>query len=359
MKTYRCSCGNRLFFDNSTCIQCSADVGFCPVCFEVAPLVADNTGRLTCGHESCGAPLQKCRNSTEAVCNWCIAVDDSTEEDALCDSCRLTHVIPDLSIPGHHEKWRRLEAAKRRVLYSLARFGFPIGTPENDVEPKLSFEFKADGETPVYTGHDNGVITINLNEADDVEREKARVAFGEPHRTLIGHFRHELGHYYWDVLVKGHCEDEFRALFGDERSPSYAEAKDQYYEQGPPADWPSRYISAYASMHPWEDFAETFGAYLDMMSILDTATHLSGQELHPTSAEKMLAAYQQVGMLVNELNREMGLQDLVPEVFCDAVGTRIGFIHRLAQAGLVKETSASEPEIRDSGQLLRPAMMPA
>jgi hypothetical protein len=338
MKTSHCTCGNRLFFENTLCIRCGSETGLCPVCYFVSPLISLGEGVFRCGHPDCGARVEKCRNfSVEHICNGLSPLPDgAANEWTLCPECRLTQVIPDLSVPGNREKWRLIEVAKRRVLYTVHALGLPIGRPGNTIQPKLVFHFKADEGEPVYTGHSKGVITININEADDVERERNRVAFGEPHRTLVGHFRHELGHYYWDMLVHGRCEGTFRDLFGDDRSPSYEDSKVRYYMYGPPADWQGRFISAYASMHPWEDFAETFGAYLDMVAILDTASSLPGEHLRNVDCLKMLSAYQQVGILVNELNREMGIQDLVPEVFCGNVIDKLTFVHRLiAKSSLV------------------------
>ncbi|SFI25694.1 zinc-binding metallopeptidase family protein [Planctomicrobium piriforme] len=336
MKTFRCVCNNQLFFGNTVCLACQREAVFCPRCREVTSLVPNDDGTFHCGKESCAAHLQKCHNYvTEFVCNGGIEIsDDPEQQQTLCEHCRLTEVIPDLTIEGNRELWARLEDAKRRVLYTIELLNLPIGRTENDVEPKLVFDFEADLDTPVYTGHDNGRIIINIREADDVEREKARVAFREPQRTLVGHFRHELGHYYWDTLIKGQREEEYRALFGDERSPDYDTALAAYYQNGPAADWQGNYISAYATMHPWEDFAETFGTYLDLVSILDTARHRNGRDFRGQDCAKLLAEYQQVGILANELNREMGLKDLVPEVFGPKVAEKICYVHRLvANAG--------------------------
>jgi hypothetical protein len=188
----------------------------------------------------------------------------------------------------------------------------------------------------VFTGHDHGRITINIREADDVEREKLRVDMGEAHRTLIGHFRHEIGHYYWDMLVKGRREDECKAVFGDHEHPTYSEALDAHYKNGPPADWRQSYISAYATMHPWEDFAETWGTYLDMVSELDTAHyHGFGGNADPVHGElmAMVLRYQELGIALNEINRSVGLLDVVPEVFVTPVIEKLKFVHRLAQLG--------------------------
>lgn len=252
--------------------------------------------------------------------------------DTLCDCCRYNDVIPDLDIEGNRERWAALEGAKRRLFHTLDLLKLPHGIEGENIRVPLSFSFMADAlpdqglwrstakQEKVYTGHANGHITINVKEADDVERERLRVDMNESHRTLIGHFRHEVGHYYWDLLVKDQDEAASCRVFGDHNNPTYSDALEQYYQQGAPADWPTHFISAYASMHPWEDFAETFAFYLDMVAVLDTALHMGlSRAEYDGSLDSMLQAFHQVGMAVNELNRDMGLLDLAPGVIAPAV----------------------------------------
>jgi len=349
MRTYSCLCGNTLFFDNSSCLACGREVGFCPACRLITALVPDEQGGFHCGNADCGAPLVKCENYLEHdVCNRCVRAETAAAEP-LCDCCRFNDLIPDLTVKGNLLKWYRLEAAKRRLFYDLGELGLPYGTEEDGIEPPLSFDFKADvipkknywrgggADTErVYTGHANGKITINIREACDVEREKLRVDLGEAHRTLIGHFRHEVGHFYWDMLIKGRREEEFIAVFGDHNNPTYAEALERHYEQGPPADWHLSFVSAYATMHPWEDFAETWALYLDMTSALDTAAWQgfggTTDAVHK-DVEPMIKRYQQLGVALNEINRSMGLLDLVPEVIVAPVVEKLRYIHDLVRAG--------------------------
>jgi hypothetical protein len=331
MRTFPCTCGNALFFASTHCLQCDKDVGLCAHCRRIAPIEINADGASQCGH--CGEAVVKCQNYlAHDVCNGLVAMGAGNPE-GLCDFCVLNLVIPDLSIDGNLDKWRRLEAAKRRVLYTLDELGLPFRDPENiagdEAVPQLRFRFMADGEEPVHTGHENGAITINIREADSVERERTRVAFGEPHRTLVGHFRHELGHYIWDRLVRGARIDEYRRLFGDEREPLYGDALEHYYANGPKSNWQEQHVSAYASMHSWEDFAETFGEYSDINAVVMTATHFGivGQNL--SDFDSLLAHYRQIGLLANELNRDMGLLDLVPEVLVPAVVEKLRFVHGL------------------------------
>jgi len=254
----------------------------------------------------------------------------------------MTATIPDLTVPGNRDKWVRLETAKRRLIYLLDRLGLPCSDPALP----LSFDFKADVEHPndswrdagpkeiVYTGHANGRITINIREADDAVREKLRVAFHEAHRTLIGHFHHEIGHYYWQLLVQSQYEREFIRVFGDHNAPPYEKAMNDYYRNGPRENWCQSFISAYATAHPWEDFAETFGFYLDVAAVMDTASHLLRNvrnNMHSRSVRPLTAKYQEIGILLNEFNRTIGLIDLAPEVIVEPVLDKLEFIHTIVK----------------------------
>lgn len=343
MKTFQCSCGQDLFFDNSMCLRCQAKLGFCPACYSIAPLLPQPDGSWRCGHPACNVRLALCHNyRMYDVCNRCVLWPDAGIAEVYCDCCRYNYTIPDLSVAGNIEKWGRLEAAKRRLFYDLDLLRLPRGTRADGVHPPLSFDFKADdipatdmwwtagSAERVYTGHSKGHITINIMEADEVERVRLRVDLGEAHRTLIGHFRHEIGHYYWDVFIKGQLEPAFEILFGSPYEPAYDIALEQYYAQGPAANWSSAYISAYASMHPWEDWAETFAFYLDMVSALDTAAHngLMTRSLACfESMEKMAMAYQRLGVGLNEMSRTLGLIDMVPEVITQRVLEKLDFIY--------------------------------
>ena len=211
-----------------------------------------------------------CHNAGQALCNWLVPAEDT---DTFCPACELNRTIPDLGQPGNLERWQALEAAKRRLIYALIRLACrsrPGPRTRSTASPSTSSPTPTRRQ-PVMTGHDDGLITINIAEADSAERERRRVELGEPYRTLLGHLRHEVGHYYWDVLVRdGGKLEAARAVFGDERI-DYQEALERHYQQGAPANWEASYVSAYATMHPWEDFAETWTHYLHMVDTLDTA----------------------------------------------------------------------------------------
>lgn len=362
MKKFNCICHEVVFFDNSQCVSCSRELGFCPVCQQLVALIGDDASGLRCSNTVCGAELHKCHNyRAEGVCNRCIA-SANRPNDKFCDCCRFNAVIPDLSKGDNRVKWLRLEKAKRRVFYDLDLLGLPRGNAKDDFDPPLSFEFKEsviaqpyvqggyessallEGSEIVMTGHFNGKITINLHEADPVEREKLRVQFGERNRSLVGHFRHEMAHYYWDLLVRNKCETSFIDVFGDHNSPTYSEAITNFYNQGPPLNWRQHYTTAYASMHPWEDFAETFMTFLEIVSVLDTAHHMglnSGGAFSPhTDIGQMVGQFIRLGTILNEINRGMGLKDLLVRSLEGPVIDKMRYIQALVnQAGETERTA--------------------
>ncbi|MEO6029226.1 MAG: putative zinc-binding peptidase [Candidatus Binatia bacterium] len=354
MKIFHCDhCQQLVFFENVRCLSCSHALAYAPDVDDVLSLEAvSEEGQA--GQESQeklwraaklgaeGKTYRLCANyDRENVCNWAIPVEDP---ETLCGSCRLTRVIPDLTQPGHKEAWYRLEVAKRRLVYSLLRLKLPLANKTAEPERGVAFELLADGAQPVMTGHSDGVITISVAEADDAEREQRRLQLHEPYRTLLGHFRHEIGHYYWDRLLAGNDRlDAFRALFGDERA-DYAAALQRHYEQGAPPDWQERFISAYASTHPWEDWAETWAHYLHMSDTLETAAACgltlrprrpdepslkttAGQERPLAPFEQKIAAWFPLTYVLNSLNRGLGLADGYPFVLSTPVIDKLRFVH--------------------------------
>ncbi len=360
MKIFECQCGSTLYFENTRCLACGGEVGWCPACARICSLQAASGTEYRCGYGDCGAPLVKCHNyALEDVCNRCIRIDGSAPApSALCDCCRYNDTIPDLSVDGNRKKWARLEAAKRRLFYMLDHLGLPHGTAASGFEPPLAFDFKADripsnefwrsmgDEERVYTGHADGKITINIREADPAERESLRVDLDEAHRTLIGHFRHEIGHYYWDLLVKGICEPDSIRIFGDHDNPGYADALERHYRDGAPTNWQESHISAYATMHPWEDFAETFAAYLDLTSVLETAASVGFgaiPDVRTAELGEMVHAYRRIGIAMNEMNRAMGLLDFLPEILAPPVVEKMRFVHGLVRGARTAAGSLARP----------------
>ncbi|MBI3803095.1 MAG: putative zinc-binding peptidase [Nitrospirae bacterium] len=352
MKVFHCDhCQQLVFFENTRCVQCDRLLAFLPDLGVVGSLdpAGGNQWRSPLP-EAEGKGYRLCANySQESVCNWAVPSDDP---HPFCQSCRLTQVIPNLSQPGHKEAWFKLESAKRRLVYSLVTLGCPINSKSDDPERGLSYQFLADLETPgadpVLTGHADGVITINVAEADDAERERRRQQLHEPYRTLLGHFRHEVGHYYWDRLVQNSPRiDPFRKLFGDERK-DYKRSLQEYYQQGPPTDWQQRFVSAYAGAHPWEDWAETWAHYLHMTDTLETAADC-GLSLRPKRPnepvlkatfspapsgefDQLIDHWFPLTYLLNNLNRGLGLPDGYPFVLSTPAIDKLRFVHETIRA---------------------------
>jgi len=343
MKLFECqNCGHPLYFENTTCESCGLRLGFLPPLETVSALEPE--GELWRALAARNEPFRFCSNAQYEVCNWLIAADSPEQ---FCAACRHNRTIPDLSVPGNLAHWRMIEVAKHRLFYTLLKLGLPLATRAEDPEG-LAFDFIAapPGPTgaPVMTGHANGLITINLAEADDVERERQRNQMGEPYRTLLGHFRHEIAHYYWSRLIENSNRlQEFRDLFGDEQQ-DYTRALQTHYASGPPADWPTHFVTAYASAHPWEDFAETWAHYFHMVDTLETA-HAFGLivrprvskgadlatridlDAHHAAMDRLIEAWLPLTFAVNSINRSMGQRDLYPFVLSPTVIAKLTFVH--------------------------------
>ncbi len=337
MRLFSCPhCAHRLYFENAQCLNCGSTVAYEP--HQVRFVLAGLDGN---------AP---CVNSTECACNWVA----ESGPGSFCLACSLNKTIPDLSIDGNREKWTRVEAAKRRMIFSLLSFNLPVAPKTGPDDPNgIAFDFLADmpssgpGGEHILTGHDNGLITLNVAEADSAEREKMRAAMGEAYRTLLGHFRHEIGHYYWDRLIRDDPTwlQRFRALFGDE-SVDYATALEAHYQNGAPSDWSAHHISAYAASHPWEDWAETWAHYLHIADTLEMAEtyripldriNSAAQDAPPEVQAKpepdafdlLLARWLALSEAANSINRCMGLPDLYPFVISPPVAEKLRFVDNL------------------------------
>jgi hypothetical protein len=309
MRRFACRCGRPVYFDNHRCTHCHRELAFDPEALDMR------------AEEEPGDGLPCCANRLSDIqCNW------MSGSAGPCLSCRMSKIIPVLSKPENRNRWRKLEAAKRRLLYELLRMGLPVDDRD------LHFVFKEDrrtnpdvGDDHVLIGHAEGVITINAAEADEVYREQMRQALNEPVRTLLGHFRHESGHYYFGVVVDDRNRDEFRARFGNE-SADYDTALNRFYAEGPRGEWWQSCISAYASAHPSEDWAETWAHYLHIRAVLEVAesTGLTG----PVRLDNWREEFVELIINVNELLRSLGLPDAYPFVITDAIAAKIEFVHR-------------------------------
>jgi len=386
MNTFHCShCGQTVFFENSRCEACGHALAFDPATMsmlawkpgpegaldpsvqalspEAGRALQARTGRLrACANHVLPQGAQGAA-APQGICNW---LTDEEDEDGgpLCLSCRCTQVLPALERPGNLAAWNKIEVAKRRLMHGLLAAGLPIPRRPGDPEG-LTFHFLEelpDAAEPVLTGHDHGLITLSIAEADDAEREARRTRMHEPYRTLLGHFRHEIGHFYWDQLIAKDPErlEAFRALFGDERA-DYGQALQRHYQEGAPADWAQRHISAYATMHPWEDWAETWAHWMHITDALDTATHwgvrlqgdpVAGPAVEPgTQLDDLPAAadFRQVlvdqwlplSRFLNSMGRSLGQGDAYPFVVAPPVLERLRFVHDTVTAAAAALTPSA------------------
>ena len=358
MKRFSCVCESRnaLFFESVQCTACGRLVGYCPDRETMLAFDADPDEAGLWRNPECDIAYRQCANYSEyQVCNWMVPAG---EDEALCRACRLNAVIPDLSLPQNLDYWRRIESAKRHTLYSILKLELPLANRREDPARGLTFRFMSDsepvsefteplsGQAPIFTGHTDGEITINLAEADDIARTRTRIKLGEAYRTLLGHFRHEIGHYYWYRLLQDDSllVEKFRAVFGDERA-DYDAALHRHYHEGATADWSERFISPYASMHPWEDWAECWAHYLHMTDTLETAyafqigftdaaknpDSIDSRAAKSADASTLLQNWMQLSIGINALNRSMGMPDPYPFVLVEPTREKLQWIHQLLQ----------------------------
>jgi hypothetical protein len=346
MRDFACpACGHQLAFENSLCLRCNTRIGFDSESVTLVAIV-DDAAESSDGAVPADA-FRLCDNMHLARCNWIVP---AASGGGLCPSCALTRTRPADDDPAM-DAFADAEAAKRRLLVELVELGLPVVGREEDSDTGLAFDLLSSRDHPVTTGHASGVITLDLAEGDDAHREQLRVQMAEPYRTLLGHFRHEIGHYYQTVLVAADDDRaEFTALFGDP-DEDYGAALDRYYADGPAPGWQERHVSAYATMHPAEDWAETFAHYLHLRDTLDTAaefglaparTSLDRRRVEPGEFDRLIEAWVPLTWSLNMLNRSMGRPDLYPFVLAPAVLEKMRFVHaRISAASGVDTHLAS------------------
>jgi len=329
-------CRHFLYLDSLICPSCDAELGYHMLSRQFFGLrnnqvVIEDRTWYTCSNR-------------EWACNWLVR-DDAPA--GRCFSCRLTRTRPAANDTVALEKLASTEEAKRRLLLQLGSLGLPI--VGWDLKPGgLGFDLISsltDGRR-VMIGHANGIITIDLAESLDDRREALRVRLGEPYRTILGHLRHEVGHYYQGVLLTDDVSwDRCREIFGDERA-SYQDAIKHHYAFGAPAGWHESFISEYATMHPWEDFAETWAHYLHITGTLQTAaaigisldatvTNLRDADVVPRESyesepiQRLLTDWEWMSQAFNRINRSMGFRDLYPFEIVPAVRKKLAFMHEI------------------------------
>ncbi len=330
-------CARLVTFESVRCLNCSSELGF------------EHADRAMVAISAAEAPAEwrRCANSVLAACNWVVR-----EQGELCASCVLTRTRPNDDDDAALGGFAAAEAAKRRLLFELFDLELPVvGWHEQD--GGLGFDLLSSEHEAVTTGHANGLITLDLDETDPAHRERMRVRLEEPYRTVLGHMRHEIGHYYQPLLLapESAAQERCREIFGDDRE-DYQAAMDRYYAEGAPAGWEQGYVSAYATMHPWEDWAESFAHYLHVHDALQTAAahgvHVDGPTLEtadpvslastpehaPSGIGAMLQAWIPLTYALNAISRSMGTRDLYPFVLGPQIETKLAFIDSLVRAGV-------------------------
>ncbi|MFD3748392.1 putative zinc-binding metallopeptidase [Nocardia sp. NPDC058633] len=339
MRDFVCpNCGQQLAFENSVCLSCRSALGL-SLSERSLVVIGDPPGDEAVDHAAGVVDSYRfrlCDNLHVAQCNWLVDLDASGP--ALCVSCRLTRTRPNDSDTDGLAAFAEAEAAKRRLIFELVELGLPIVGRDEDPEHGLAFDLLSSRTKDVLTGHINGVITLDLAEADDPHREQLRIEMAEPYRTLLGHFRHEIGHYYFPVLVADDgALQRFRDLFGDPFA-DYQAALDRHYSQGAPSGWNSDYVSSYATMHAAEDWAETFAHYLHIRDTLDTAAAfglapagatLDRPQIGRAGFDKIIELWLPLTWSLNMVNRSMGRDDLYPFVLPERVLEKMRFVHEL------------------------------
>ena len=335
MRDFTCpNCGQHLTFENSLCLSCGSALGFSLDDMALLVIAAkedeEHAGAVDAGE------YELCANLHLAECNWLVPVHTVRR---LCKSCALTRTRPNDADTAALAAFAVAEQAKRRLIAELHELELPITDRDEDPRYGLAFDLLSSESEKVFTGHHNGVITLDLAEGDDVHREQLRKAMSEPYRTLLGHFRHEIGHYYFYRLVDSSAEyrPRFCELFGDPDA-DYQEALDRHYREGAPSGWEKSFVSSYATMHPAEDWAETFAHYLHIRDTLDTcaafgmapaAATFDRRALGPSGFDTIIDMWLPLAWALNMINRSMGRDDLYPFVLPVRLLDKMRFIHTI------------------------------
>lgn len=358
MRLFTCdNCDQVIHFDNRLCVRCNHRLGFFASDLSMHALESRDEVNWQLVSDP-NRLVRFCANAGLDICNW--LVDDGND---FCIACRHNRLVPNTDTQEGIDRWRRISQAQRHLFYSLLRWKLPHPDRQEDPQGGLVFDFLEDAVqndgniVPAMTGHEEGLIAIRAAEADDLTREQARAAMDEPYRTLLGHFRHETGHFIWDKLVRDRNGlDAFRAVFGDERQ-DYAAALQERYANGPAPGWQESFISAYASVHPWEDFAECFAHYLHIVDTLETARSFGiaidprGHEeiaaevdfnpYRAQSAEQLVSAWVPLSLAINAIQRSMGQADSYPFVLSQPVVAKLEYMHQLIQAAANEQRQAA------------------
>lgn len=332
MVPLECECSRPVYCDNTLCLNCDRLLAFDPFTLTMHAFRSDENGSY---RDAEGNLFHLCANRERyGVCNGLVLGHEVESGATLCAACRLNRTVPCVDRPENLVRWRALEVAKRRMLAGLTSLGLRVDTVASSLHGSMQFDFIEDQRSHpdvlehfVSTGHSMGLITINLIEADPVHRTQQQEFLAEPFRTLLGHFRHEAGHYFYSQLVTD--IESFSRIFGDPQA-DYNAALQHYYNEGPPTNWGESYVSAYASSHPMEDWAECFAQLLHMEDMLETAVGHSLLDIAslPDDIEEQLDLWRSLSVVLNEMSRSVGAEDLFPFYINETVGKKLAFIQR-------------------------------
>jgi hypothetical protein len=358
MHAFACPvCLGFVAFESDHCSNCRAELG---LHLPGRAMVAISGG----GADIAGRRWVRCTKYASLGCNWLVPEEQGKYYRGRCLADSLIRGEPDSDDTIAVEKLVPTAIALRRLVFQLVVLGLPVD-PFWRCDGGLAFDLLSSytaGEK-VTIGHAGGVITIDLVESLDAYRESLRVRLGEPYRTMLGHFRHEVGHYYQNILVEtgraGRYLQECRRLFGDERIDYQAEIQ-RHYRYGAPPDWSQSFISEYATMHPWEDFAECFAHYLHIADSIDTAREAGlvlradkvrfamPREIVPLASydnapiEQLLYDWHWMSLFFNRVNTAMGKAPLYPFDIPPPVVRKLGFVHRV-----IRDTARGASPPRD------------
>ncbi|MEM8500970.1 MAG: putative zinc-binding metallopeptidase [Pseudomonadota bacterium] len=336
MKRFRCRCGQLIFFDSTVCVRCNERLGFNPETLDMCTVNSDADGIWRTEAKSA---FKMCKNTIDFQnCNWLVEAEDA---NTLCKGCRFNRTIPNLAKAENLTRWSKVEAAKKRLLFTIYSLRLPITDGFSDSLNGLFFDFLEDersdpimfANTHAPIGYLNGTVTINVLEADDDFREAVRVQMNEPYRTLLGHLRHESGHFFWGLVEKNETLlSTFRSLFGNDQE-DYAAALTRYYSNKADSRWQDEFISQYASSHPLEDWAECWAHYLYIYDAMETVGEYFSQTppLQNDTFDGWIQAWGEVCIAYNEVNRGSGLGDLYPFVLNPEVVNKLRFVDQVVK----------------------------
>lgn len=291
VKAFRCRiCDQPLHFENSGCVSCGTRLGYARDERAIVPV--DAKGRYVDGH---GAEWHVCSNLGLSGCTWLAPTDGGQ-----CFACDLTRTRPNDEDAEGLANYPAAERAKRHLITELDTLGFPVVGKFEDPENGLAFDLLSSVEENVRIGHANGLITIDLAESQAAHREKVREQFGDD-------------------------------------SLDYQREIDRHYAEGPPTGWESSYISTYATMHPFEDFAETWAHYLHICDTIQTASEyglatVSSVTRFSHFRDVVVGIWVPLSVALNMINRSMGHEDLYPFVIPDEVLEKLEFVASLSGA---------------------------